>query len=61
MITTAEAKLVEVCSGSRWFHLNKYIRRNCYEQMESTAGVTGSGIRDEQQGTINIQETQSGF
>ena len=65
VVTTGEPKLVEICYELRlippWFHLNKYLRRKHYEQMESITGDTGSGIRDEQQGTINIQEDQPGF
>jgi hypothetical protein len=39
-VTTGEPKLVEICYELRlipaWFHLNKYIQEDCYEQMEST-------------------------
>ena len=62
-VTTGEPKLVEIYYELRlipaWFHLNKYVRRKHYEQMESVTRDAGSGIRDEQQGTINVQETQS--
>ena len=64
-VTTGGPKLVEICYESRvipaWFHLNKYVRRKHYEQMESAAGDAGSGIRDEQQGALNIQEAQPGI